>query len=108
MEGKLWTNVEFFNGTCFIGKMMPSPVVLPFLSSYENSTFMDVGSRMLSQEHNTEHKHIKAGVDRGSFQTKNQMVFVKKTHCKMWLCFDMVGHRRVIKGYQYKANNAYS
>ena len=43
--------------------------------------------------------NIKAGVDRSSFQTKNQMVFVKKTHCKMWLYFDMVGHRRVIKGY---------
>ena len=42
---------------------------------------------------------VKAGVDRCSFQTKNQMVFVKKTHCKMWLYFDMVGHRRVIKGY---------
>ena len=42
---------------------------------------------------------LKAGVDRCSFQTKNQMVFVKKTHCKMWLYFDMVGHRRVIKGY---------
>ena len=42
---------------------------------------------------------IKAGVDRCSFQTKNQMVFVKKTHCKMWLYFDMVGHRGVIKGY---------
>ena len=41
---------------------------------------------------------VKAGVERCSFQTKNQMVFVKKTHCKMWLCFDMVGHRRVIKG----------
>ena len=44
-------------------------------------------------------KAVKAGVDRCSFQTKNQMVFVKKTHCKMWLYFDMVGHRRVIKGY---------
>ena len=43
----------------FIGKMIPSPLVLPFLSSYENSTFMDVGSRMPSQEHNTEHKHMK-------------------------------------------------
>ena len=42
---------------------------------------------------------LKAGVDRCSFQTKNQMVFVKKTHCKIWLYFDMVGHRRVIKGY---------
>ena len=42
---------------------------------------------------------LKAGVDRCSFQTKNQMVFVKKTHCKMWLYFDMVVHRRVIKGY---------
>ena len=43
--------------------------------------------------------YFQAGVDRCSFQTKNQMVFVKKTHCKMWLYFEMVGHRRVIKGY---------
>ena len=43
----------------FIGKMIPSPLVLPFLSSYENSTFMDVGSRMPSQEHYEVHKHMK-------------------------------------------------
>ena len=52
--------------------------------------------------------NLKAGLERCSFQTKNQMVFVKKTHCKMWLCFDMVGHRRVKKGYQYQVSNAYS
>ena len=52
--------------------------------------------------------HIKGRVETRWFHTKNQMVFVKETHCKMLLCFDMVGHRRVVKGYRYQVSNAYS
>ena len=42
---------------------------------------------------------IKVWVERCRFKTKNQMLLVKKPHCKMWIC---------LEGYRHQVSNAYS